>query len=253
MSATPSDRDQRAVLDHRDEVVAERRQDGADRLRHHHEAEALPGGEAEGLRSLDLAGVDGLDAGAEDLRRRRRHSRAVSAMIARHISETSRVCAASPIGRAAFQPATSAGAADEGDVEEQHQHRDAADDLDVEARRPAAARREPRAATQTARPSPSAEAKAKATTVTKSGDADALWRASRGCCRRPGRRGSQARSQRRGGPPRAATRGTRGGARRAGRAAAVRQAATGRSGSRRTTSGSGRRSCRRPSARRWRR
>ena len=49
------DGDERAVLDEGDEVVAERRQDGADRLRQDDEAEALPGGEAERLGRLDLA------------------------------------------------------------------------------------------------------------------------------------------------------------------------------------------------------
>lgn len=58
-------RDQRTVLHHGHEVVAERRQDGADRLRKDDVAEAAVAAKPQGLRGLDLARIDRLDAGAE--------------------------------------------------------------------------------------------------------------------------------------------------------------------------------------------
>ena len=50
-----------------DEVVEQRRDDPAHRLRHHDEAQRLEVGEAERARGRDLAPVDALDAGAVDL------------------------------------------------------------------------------------------------------------------------------------------------------------------------------------------
>ena len=50
-----------------DEVVEQRRDDPAHRLRHHDEAQGLEEGEAERAGGRDLAPVDALDAGAVDL------------------------------------------------------------------------------------------------------------------------------------------------------------------------------------------
>ena len=59
--------DEARILDVADELVHQRRQDAADALRDDHEAHALAVAHAERTGGVDLAALDALDAGAEDL------------------------------------------------------------------------------------------------------------------------------------------------------------------------------------------
>src|SRR5690606_33450389 len=59
--------EQRGVLEHGDELVAERRHHYAQGLRQHHETGGLPAAQAHRPGRFDLATGDRLDAGTEDL------------------------------------------------------------------------------------------------------------------------------------------------------------------------------------------
>ena len=130
-------RDQGRILDHGDEVVAERRQHGPHRLGENDEAHDLPALEAEGGGRLDLTDRNRLDAGAEDLgdegrvAHRQRDDRPPGhvEVADAHLGKPAR---RDRRGKNGIPERDDLRGTDEGDVEKQDQDGNAADDLDVE-------------------------------------------------------------------------------------------------------------------------
>ena len=132
-------RDQRRILDHRDEVVAERRQDDAEGLRPDDVERDVALRQAEGDGRLDLAARHRLDAGAEDLGEKGRVAHRegddgapgeveIAHGEGRHEAHMLER-GGEPVGRD-----DDGRGADEGDVEQEDEDRDAADQLGVEGR-----------------------------------------------------------------------------------------------------------------------
>src|SRR5215217_2920879 len=128
----PKGRNQRRILDHRNEVIGQRRQDRAQGLGEGNEPEALPAGQAERTGGFELAPIDRFDAGAENLgdeggvTDRQRHDGPpdeIELADGHHGIEGLQ----QPVHRTHH-----GGRADKGDVEQEDQYRNAPDDLDIE-------------------------------------------------------------------------------------------------------------------------
>ena len=132
--------EQRRRLQHVVELVAERRDDHARRLRQDDPAHREPVAHPERLRRLHLAAVDRVDAGADDLAH-------VRALVDARARGCRRATAPSRLDEAEVQRSSGSACTPNSrfdavvDEEDLHDHRRAAEDEHVEARQPAQRRR----------------------------------------------------------------------------------------------------------------